>query len=351
MQSDIARDVSAKLKAKLSGADNGKLANNGTTNSEAYQSYLKGRFFHSKGTNDDVQQSLKYFQEAVNLDPNFARGYAGLADAYTLLGTVYSSSMSPADVMPKARAAAEKAIELDPNLSEAYTSLAWVKFRFDWDWAGAEQDFKKAVQLDPNNAQAHQWYGEYLSCVMREAEAIAELKRARELEPFSLIMNWNLAKGYVGFRRFDEAIEEAKNVLEMDKNYVPNYRVLRVAYMYKGRNAESFDALIKDRELRGDKPERIALYREIFAAEGMPGVLAKSSEFALQDGENNKLSAVNKSYFYLLMRNKEKALYWLEESYRERLGSLVGLKSDIEWDYLYDEPRFQEIVRKMNLPK
>ncbi|HVE59215.1 MAG TPA: protein kinase, partial [Pyrinomonadaceae bacterium] len=227
LQSEIARDVSGKLKAKLSGADETRLANNGTTDSEAYQSYLKGRYFHSKGTNNDVQQSLKYFQEAVNLDPKFARGYAGLADAYTLLGTVYNSTVLPAEVMPKARTAAEKAIELDPNLSEAYTALAWVKFRFDWDWAGAEKDFKKAIELDPNNAQAHQWYGEYLSCVMRETEAIAELKRARELEPFSLIMNWNVAKGYLGFRRFDEAIEEAKNVLEMDKNYVPAYRILR----------------------------------------------------------------------------------------------------------------------------
>lgn len=351
LQNEIAREVSSKLKTKLSGTDDGKLVTGGTNDSEAYQSYLKGRYFHSKGTDGDVRQSLKYFQDAVNLDPKFARGYAGLADAYTLLGTVFSASASPAEVMPKARTAAEKAIEFDPNSSEAYTSLAWVKFRFDWDWSGAERDFKKAIELDPKNAQAHQWYGEYLSCLMREQEAIAELKRARELEPFSVIMNWNLAKGYLGFRRFDEAIAEAKNVLEMDKNYIPAYRILRAAYMRKGMNAEAFDAAIKIRELRGDKPERIALYKETFAAKGLPGVIAKASEFDLQDDTKNNQSSINKSFLYLLTGNKEKALDLLEESYRERLGPLVSLKCDIEWDYLYDEPRFQEIVRKMNFPK
>jgi serine/threonine protein kinase/Flp pilus assembly protein TadD len=351
LQSEIAKDVSTNLKPRLSGADEAKLADNGTTDSETYQTYLKGRYFISKASNDGAQQSLKYFQESVGLDPKFARGYAGIADAYTLLATVFASTVSVNEAMPKARTAAEKAIELDPNLGEAYTSLAWVKFRFDWDWAGAESAFKKAVALNPNYAQGHQWYGEYLTCMRREPEAVAEMKRARELEPFSLIINWNLAKTYVGFRRYDEALAEAKNVLELDKTFLRNYRLLRVAYLKKGMDAEAFNAAIKERELVKDPPEKITDYKEIFKTKGLSAALAKIAEFDLQNDTKNILAPLNKAYLYTNLGDKEKALYWLEEAYKFRQGSLVGLQAEVEFDSLRDEPRFQEIIRKMNFPK
>jgi eukaryotic-like serine/threonine-protein kinase len=192
LQSEIARDVSNKLRAKLTGAEQNQIAKNYTTNPEAYQLYLKGRFFLNGGARDSQKKSIEYFQQAITLDPTFALGYAGMADAYTLLGATFDASLPPREAMPKARTSAQKALEIDPSLSEAHTSLAWIKYRFDWDWRGAEDDFRQAILLNPNNAQAHHWYADYLTAMGRFDEALAEIGRARELDPFSLFINWNV---------------------------------------------------------------------------------------------------------------------------------------------------------------
>jgi eukaryotic-like serine/threonine-protein kinase len=350
LQSEVARDVSLSLKTKLSGADEQKLTNKGTDNPQAYQAYLKGRYFITRGTNEGQQQSLKYFQEAVNLDPQFALGYAGLADAYSLLGTLFRSSKSAEETTPKARAAAEKAIALDPNLSEAYTSLAWVKFRYDWDWAGAERDFKRAIELNPNNAQAHQWYGEFLSCMNRNDEAVAALKKAVELEPFSVIITWNLGKVYFTSRRFDEAIIEVKKALELDRNLMRGYGILFAAYQMKGMEAEAFDAFLKGQEIIKTPPGQIELYKRIFKEKGMKAVQAKELEFTIRE-ESFNITPYIKMRYYAALGDKEKSLEFLEESYRTRTSAMVGLQTEVYLDFIKDEPRYKEILRKMNFPQ
>jgi eukaryotic-like serine/threonine-protein kinase len=350
MQSEVARDVSVSLKTKLSGADEERLTNKGTINPAAYQAYLKGRYFITRGTNEGQQQSLKYFQEAVGLDPQFALGYAGLADAYSLLGTLFRSSKSAEETMPKARAAAEKAIALDSRLSEAYTSLAWVKFRYDWDWAGAENDFKRAVELNPNNAQARQWYGEFLSCLNRNDEAVAELKKAVELEPFSVIITWNLGKVYFTSRRFDEAIVEVKKALELDKNLMRGYGILIGSYQMKGMETEAFDAFLKGQEIIKTPPERIASYKSIFKEKGMKAVQAKELEFSIREEKFN-ITPFIKMRYYAALGDKEKTLEFLEESYRTRTSAMVGLQTEVYLDFIKDEPRYKEILRKMNFPQ
>lgn len=349
LQNEIAKDVSENLKLRLSGAETAKLADNGTTNPEAYQSYLKGRYFLTKGAKDSPSEALKYFQNAVSLDSKFALGYAGLADCYTLLGTVMQARMTPEETMPQAKIAAQKAIELDPNLSEAYTSLAWVAFRYDWDWAEADKNFQKSIELNPNNAQAHHWYAEFLAVVRREDErAIAELKKAVALEPFNLLIIWNLAKTYLDAGKNGEALVEAKKIYEMDKNFSRNYRVLRNAYERNGMNAEAFEIFLLERvQVKKDKPERIDLYKKLYSDGKYSAAVLKSLEFELEDDPN--MNAGFKAVIYSAFKDKEKTLASLEDAYSQRVTGVIYLKQS-QFDFLRDEPRYQELVRKLNFP-
>jgi tetratricopeptide (TPR) repeat protein len=347
LQSEIARDVSESLKTKISGEEQTKLASSGTTNAEAYQAYLKGRYFLTKGTVEAPEDALKYFQDAVTLDPNFALGYAGLADCYALIGSVMQTQRDPFIMMPKAREAAEKAIQLNPNLSEAYVSLAWVKFRYDWDWAGAEKEFRKAIQLNPNNAQAHQWYGELLSVIRRDDEAIAELKKAVEIEPFNLLMIWNLGKTYHDSGRFNEAVAEMKRVYEMDKNFRRLYRVLRQSYEALGKKAEAFDTFIQERILMKDPPERIEKFKQTYKKDGYDIMIGKFLDGELQNDKS--LNASFRVVYYRALGDKEKTLYWLEEAYKKHESGVLYLKNQT-YDFMKDDPRFQALLKKMNFP-
>jgi TolB-like protein len=348
LQNEIALDVSSNLKTKLSGEQQTKIANSGTNNSEAYKAYLRGRYFNSKGLRDSPQEALKYFQEAVALDPNFALGYAGLADSYTLIGTIMQARETPGETMPKAKKAAEKAIELDPNLSEAYVSLAWIKFRYDWDWAGAEKDFKKAIELNPNNAQAHQWYGEFLAVLRRDDQALSELKKAVELEPFNLLMNWNYAKTFNDFGRYKDSLPEIKKVYEMDKNFVRTYRVLRIAYVRNGMDAEAFDIFIKERELQKDKPEQIEFYKKKYQQEGYQETINWFIKNVLL--EDKTANAAARAVYSSAIEDKELTMYWLEEAYKQRLAGALYCRF-ASYDFLKDDPHYQEFLRKLNFPQ
>lgn len=348
LQNEIAKDVSINLKAKLTGAETDKITNSGTTNPEAYQSYLKGRYFLTKGTIDAPQQSLKYFRDAVALDPKFALGYSGLADCYTLLGTMMQARATPEETMPQAKTAAEKAIELDPNLSEAYVSLAWTKFRYDWDWAGAEKDFKKAIELNPNNAQAHQWYGEFLSVQRRDEQALVEFKKAVELEPFNLLMQWNYAKAFNDFGRYREALPEIKKVYEMDKNFQRAYRVIRQAYAANGMEAEAFDIFIKEGELRKEPPEKLEFFRKMYREKGYQETMNWFLKNVLIADKNTNTAA--KAVYYASLKDKENTLHALEEAYQQRLAGVLYCRF-VGYDFLKDEPRYQELLRKLNFPQ
>ena len=348
LQSEVARDVSTNLKNKISGEEKTKLTNNGTTNYEAYQAYLKGRYFLTKGSYDAPQQALKYFQETIALDPNFALGYAGIADCYTLIGTVMQARVTPEETILQAKTAAEKAIALDANLSEAYVSLAWIKFRYDWDWNGAERDFKKAIELNPNNAQAYQWYGEYLSVFRRDEEAIIQLKKARDLEPFNILMNWNYAKVFGDFGRFKESLSEMKKVYEMDKNFIRTYRVLRIAYFQNGMNEEAFDIFIKEQELKKETPERLEFYKKMYREKGYEETIKWFTKNVLIPDKDTNAAA--KAVYYTALKDKENTLRALEEGYNQKLAGILYCKF-VQFDFLKDEPRYQELLRKLNFPQ
>jgi TolB-like protein/Flp pilus assembly protein TadD len=351
LQGEIARDVSSKLRAKLTGAEQDQIAKNYTRNSDAYQLYLKGRFFLNKGTREGQQKSIEYFGQAVNLDPNFALGYAGIADVYTILGTTHDAPLSPREAMPKAKAAAQKALDIDPSLSEAHTSMAWIKYRFDWDWRGAEDEFKQAIALNANNAQAHHWYADYLTAMKRFDEALAEIRRARELDPFSLLINWNVGRILYFARRYDESLAELRQTLEMDQNSPPTHAYLEFVYSMKGMKDEAFAAHLKVDALTGASAERLAALKTAYGRSGFKSVWEKELEFALEDAKSRHVTPFNLAVLYANVGDKNRALALLNQAYDVRDGSLVYSNAAPYWDDLRADARFQDLLRRMNFPR
>jgi TolB-like protein/Flp pilus assembly protein TadD len=344
LQSEIARDVSSKLKAKLSGADEQRLAKNYTANPEAYQLYLKGRFFWNKRTTKDLQKAIEFFQQAIALDPNYALAYTGLADAFALLPTY--GTTPPREVMPKAREAALKALSLDDQLAEAYISLGLVLNYYDYDFAGAEARFKRAIELNPNSATARHFYGNLLiSDASRHEEAIAELRRALEIDPLSPLINRQLAIALFYARRYDDAITQLEKTLELDPNFAPAYNMLSNVYQLKGDYARSVEALAKHQELIGESQNAV-LTRESFARGGWHGFLR-----TMTGEQRPNFTSYSLATFYVALGEKDKAISELEQSFEKREFFLTVLKIDPRLDPLHDDPRFQELLKKVGFPQ
>ena len=231
VQSEIARDVSDKLRQKFTDEHHDRLAKRQTNNAEAYQLYLKGRYHWNKRTKESLKHAVEYFQQAIEKDPGYALAYAALADSYTVFSTY--DLAAPNEAYTRARLAAQKALEIDPTLGEAYATLADVKESFDWDFKGSERDYQKAISLAPNYATAHQWYGELLRKLGRPEQSIAELRRAQELDPLSLAINHSLSAALFYAHRYDDAITQARKVIELDPNFAPPYRQLGWCYTMK----------------------------------------------------------------------------------------------------------------------
>ncbi|MCI0402312.1 MAG: tetratricopeptide repeat protein, partial [Acidobacteria bacterium] len=236
LQSDVAREIARQIKIAVTPAEAARLVTTRSVNPKAHELYLKGRFHWNKRSEEGLQKATAYFQQALEQDPRFALGYAGLADSYLVMA--HWEFLSGREAYPKAKAAASKALELDNTLVEAHTALATVSYQYSFDWTGAEKQFKRALELNPGYATGHQWYAEYLSAAGRHQEAIAEIKRAQELDPFSLIVNAIGAFVFYFARQYDEAIDEGHRTLELDSNFYPAYIYLFWAYEQKGMHEQ-----------------------------------------------------------------------------------------------------------------
>lgn len=340
LQNDIAHDVADKLKVKLSGADKQKLAKNYTENAEAYQLYLRGRFYWNKSTGENHRKAIELFNQAIAIDPNYALAYAGIADAYPLL-----SFAKPQQVMSKAREAALKALSLDNNLAEAHAALGRVLLDYDYDFAAAEREYKTAIAFNPNYTSAHSSYGTLLSRLGRHEEAFAKYRRALEIEPLSLRNNRNYGEGLIHARRYDEAIAQLKKTLELDANFLAAHVSLGFVYQLKGNYAESVEERAKVSELQGN-PQRAGKLRESFAKGGWEGFL----RYATGDR-----GPANASYplatFHAAFGEKDKAFAELNRSYENREYFMTLLKVDPRLDPLRDDPRFAELMRRVGLPQ
>ena len=348
IQREIASEIVEKLKPKVSGEEK-RAAKHYTESNEAYQLYLKGRFHWNKRTAEALKKSIEYFNQAIDKDPRFALAYAGLADSYVVPG----NRLPPREAMPKAKAAAMRALELDDTLAEAHASLGRVFAAYDWDWPNAEKEYKRAIELNPRYATAHQWYGGYLSVMGRSNEAIAERKRAVELEPLSLVINFELGLAFYYDRDYDRAIEQFQKTLELDQNFAPPHNFLPAAYEQKGMYSEAIAEFKKAIPLTSGSESTLSK-----AGLGhVYGVSGKKNEARTLLDELKQLSAqefvpaTSIALIYAGLGENDQAFVWLDKGFEQRAFQLQWIKLDPRWDNLRSDPRFQDLMRRIGFPQ
>ena len=358
IETEIAKAIADKLKAKLTGREEEAIRNQPTENSEAHQLYLKGRYFWNKRTSDGLKTSIDYFNQAIDKDPAYGPAYAGLADAYAVLPN-YSRTPGK-EAYPKAEAAAVKALEIDDKLAEAHIALANVRVWHKWAKA-AEPEFKRGLELNPNYSTGHQWYSIYLSVVGRHDEAILEMEKAKELDPFSIIINTELGCPYLYSRRYDRAIEYFTEALEMDSNFPFAHFALAEAYDRTGRFNEALAEHEKAIDLAhrgqafdlagGDAPRAwYALTGPLQNAYGAlrgPIYWQGRLESAKKLYEQGNATATGLAEIYSILGDKEQALAWLAKAYEESDDFLVFINIQPQFDKLHSDSRFQALVNKI----
>ena len=354
LQSEIARDVSNKLRVKLSGADEQKLAKSYTTNPAAYQLYLQGRFYWNKRTPEDLEKATQYFERAIAADPNYALAYTGLADAYAL--RTYYAGLPPAELYPKARAAADRALELDDTLAEAHTALANIKDGYEWKGAEAEREFRRAIELNPNYVTARQWYAELLSRMGRHEEAVAEIERALESDPLSLIANAVAGNLYSKAGQLDKALTQLRRTTEMDKNFERAHSFAADVYEQKGMYEEAITehqtAAILSGRLSAEAAARgAAKLRDGYRKAGARGYWQAWLELVTGDMKGRNVPPSKVASIYAHLGEKDKAIEWLEKAYQQHENGVLYLKVNREYDPLRTDPRFADLVRRVGLPQ
>ncbi|HTZ98218.1 MAG TPA: protein kinase [Terriglobales bacterium] len=354
LQQQIAGDIADKLRSKLTGAEKQQVTKQGTQNPEAYQLYVKGRYYWNKRTNAAINTSISYFKQAIDKDPNYAQAYTGLADAYSVLPN-YGGD--PSDLVPKSNAAARKALELDPTQARAYANLGSNRWQFDWDFAGGEADFRKAFELDPSDATTHQWYSEMLDGIPgRVQEAIDEAKRAAELDPLSPIVVSSQGLAYNAARQFDKAVEVQKKVIADNPSFGRAHSELAWTYIGQHKYAEAIQEFKTGSQLEGDKNyiEWANAADSGFRSGGWPEAMRKALEVNLAQRKKSGGEYVSPwgiAQFYALLGDKDRAFEWLNTAYQEHDGSIVNVLTDLEFESIRSDPRFTELAHKIGLPQ
>jgi TolB-like protein len=355
LQQQIAGDIAEKLRSKLSTSEKQQVAKQGTQNPEAYESYLKGRYYWNKRTIPDLATAISYFNQAIAKDPGYALAYSGLADAYSVLP---SYGGRPSENYPKSNAAAREALELDATLAHPHAVLGSNEIEYDWDFAGGEAEFKKALELDPNDATAHQWYGWDLGMIGgREQESLAEINHAHQLDPLSLIISYDLGIIHLYARRYDEAIAICKKLASDNPTYAPAHACLADAYIGKRVYPQVIEEYKMVVQLSED-PSRAAFESALIQGYGSgswKGALTKGLEFT-QAQRKAQPSSENGSPYYIAalyaeLGDKDHAFQWFNTAYQEHDTHLVGLNTDYTLDPIRSDPRFAELVRKVGLPQ
>jgi eukaryotic-like serine/threonine-protein kinase len=348
VQREIARQMTSNLRPTLSGMEQVKANKQFTTNPEAYQLYLKGRFYWNKRTGPDFDTAIGFFQDAIAKDPNYALAYSGLADSYALKAAY---TAEPArNLMPKAKEAVLKALDIDPNLAEAHASRGQVAEYFDYDFATAEREFRHAIELNPNYASAHQWFGEHLSALNRIDEALVEIRRALELDPMSVIMNKIYGDILADGRRFDEAIEQYKKAIDLDPKFATTYYFLGRAYEAKRQYVDAVQAYGKMARLGQVPAPEIEKTEEIFRRSGWSAYLEASLPQLEQNAVRGQVPAFVVASFYARLGKTDEAMKWLQKAYDDRDFRVMMIGVSFEFDSLRADPRFIQLSKTVGLP-
>jgi TolB-like protein/cytochrome c-type biogenesis protein CcmH/NrfG len=351
IRSDISRRVVDALKIQLGIEETERLVKKRTENSKAYESYLEGRFELNKLTENGFTNSIQNFQRAIALDPDFALAHAGLAEAYSMTG--YWRYLPPKAAFPEAKRAAQKALALDPDLAEAHAALAYNLFQYEWNFKGAEQEFKEAIRLNPNSVSARLGFWEYLLDFGRLQEASQELERARELDPLSVRISFNVAAQSFAARDFNRATEQLEKTIAMDPNNPLALGLLGAVFYHKKMPAEAFNAAHNGNSLEGRfSAEELAEMRMAYEAAGLPAYLQKTNEFRRKHlAAGTYESPLDIALTYARAGDDAEALDWLETAVEERTPWLLELKMDPGWDSVRSQPRFIAVLKKIGLEK
>ncbi|MDA2928401.1 protein kinase [Acidobacteria bacterium AH-259-O06] len=347
IQDEITQEIVNILKVKLVSKQGIPLVKRYTENLDAYNLYLKGRYHWNKRTEEAFKKGIEFFEQAVKEDPNYAQAYAGLADCYNQLGDY--GYLSPMEVRSKAKRAAVKALEIDSTFAEAHTSLAYPIMLYDWDWLVAEREFKRAIELNPSYATAHQLYAEYLTAMGRMDEAIAEIKRAQELDSLSLIINTIVAWVFYRARQYDPAVEQCQKTLDLDPNFALAHHLLGWVYAQKSMHQEAVAEAQKSVALSGRGTLMVASLGYAYAASGETDEARKVLVELKERSNQEYVPPYDIALVHTGLGEKDEAFAWLEKAYRERYGWLVYLKADPIWDPLRSDPRFTDLLRRLGL--
>lgn len=349
-QRDIARQIVEKLKLKVSGDEKG-LTKHYTESNEAYQLYLRGRYYWNKRNSESFHKAINYFQQAIERDPGFALAYAGMADTYALMGGPEAGGdQSPNETLPKAKAAALKALEIDESLAEGHVPLAHVKCYYDRDFAGAEREYKRAIELNSNYSVAHHWYAIFLSVMGRFEEALTEIKRAHELDPLSLSINAWYGRILFLAGQLDHAMDQLKHTVEMDPNFVLGRLRLGEVYAEKRMYNEAMTEFNHVLRVPGGKPVGILAIAQTYALSGNRDDALKNVNEAVQLLKQQHVGSANIAAVFGTLGENDKAFEWLEEANRAHDLNVVRLKYDPRFARLRSDPRFNELVRRIGIP-
>ncbi len=346
-QEEIARKVSENLRLRLSSADEQQLAKRYTDDTEAYLAYTRGRHLWNRRRREDFEKAIGYFNQAIEKDPNYARAYSGLADCYIAMTTV--GVIAPSEGFPKAKEAAKKALAIDNTLAEPHTSLAHITWLHEWDWAGGEEGFKRALKLNPKYETAHQWYATYLSAMGRHEEAIAAIKRAQDLDPTSNFIGMDVSRTYYYARQYHPAIEQYLKTLDMDPSFNRVSDWLALSYEQLGLYDQSIDAQLKAMTMRGSKPETVAALRAAYAASGWKGFWRKQLELTQKEARERYVSPYFIARIYARLGERDLALEWLQKAYDRHSDYLVVLNVEPLLDPLRSDPRFAKLLQDISL--
>jgi serine/threonine-protein kinase len=347
-QTDISREIVTKLRLRLTGDEERRLTMPAAANPEAYQLYLKGRYFSEKFTKDGVNKGIEYFHQAIDLDPNYALAYEGLSYAYFTSNDFF---LTPLESMPKADEAAKKALQLDDTLAEAHTDMAIVHFWYDYDWSAAEREFKRAIELRPNYAHAHEYYGWDLISVGRTEEGIKESKRALELDPLSTEAGATDGANFYFANQYGPAIDQLRKTLEMDPNSWFAHMFLGLSYEASGDLPHAIAECQRAKETEATPPWPSAELAHAYAASGRKREAEEILKQLKERSRQSYVPAYNFAEIYIGLGDKEQALALLEKAYADRSMLLTFLKVDPEFDSLHSDPRFKDLLRRVGLPQ
>ena len=350
LQSQVASAIVNQIRINLTPEEQQRLASARPVSAEGYEDYLKGRYYWNKRSEEGLRKAIEYFQMATQRDPQSALAFAGLADCYSIIGSAIVGTVPSRDVAPKAKAAALKALELNSSLAEAQTSLATVRFYYDWDWAGAASGFQRAIELNPSYATAYQRYSLYLMAIGRPQESLVQMNRARDLEPLSVSVNFSLGWRLYLARQYDQAIEQLHNALEMDPNFALPRMVLGQAYEQKGSTEQAIAELQSAARISHDSPPMLAALGHGYGIAGKRGEAEKILSRLLEQSKKEYVSPFYIGLVYAGLHEDEQALNWLEKAYQDRSNPIVFSKVDPQLDSLRAAPRFQALLRQLALP-